>query len=112
MANPGILGVDGRWSEYSGYMQGLLGRVQKQWYKILYESRVAPLRGSHVIVTFKINSKGETDIVKVEDSGAGKQGVFSCLNAITDPQPYGKWTEQMIAVLGDEQQITLSFYYQ
>lgn len=110
--NARVLGVDGRWSEYREYMQGLLDRVEKQWYRILQGSRVAPPRGSQVIVTFKINSKGETDIVKVEDSDAGKQGVFSCLNAITDPQPYGKWTEQMIAALGDEQQITLCFYYQ
>ena len=110
--NVGILGIDARWSEYGEYMQELLEIVQVQWYKILQESRVSPPRGSHVVVTFKINSKGETEIVKVEDSDAGKQGVVSCTSAITYPQPYRKWTEQMIAVLGDEQQITLSFYYQ
>ena len=49
---------------------------------------------------------------KVEDAGAGKQGVFSCQNAITYPQPYRKWTDQMIAVLGDSQEITFGFYYQ
>ena len=110
--NVGILGIDARWSEYGEYMQELLEIVQTQWYKILQESRVSPPRGSHVVITFKINYKGETDIVKVEDSDAGKQGVFSCQNAITDRQPYRKWTEQMISVLGEEQQITLSFYYQ
>ena len=110
--NVGILGIDARWSEYGEYMQQMLEIIQIQWYKILQESRISPPRGSHVVVTFKINSKGETEIVKVEDSDSGKQGVFSCQNAITYPQPYRKWTEQMIAVLGDEQQITLSFYYQ
>lgn len=110
--NIGILGIDARWSEYGAYMQEMLEIIQVQWYKILADSRVSPPRGSHVVVTYKINSKGETEIIKVEDSDAGKQGVFSCQNAITYPQPYRKWTEQMIAVLGDEQQITLSFYYQ
>lgn len=110
--NIGILGIDARWSEYGAYMQEMLEIIQVQWYKILAESRVSPPRGSHVVVTFAINSSGETKIMKVEDSDAGKQGVFSCQNAITYPQPYRKWTEQMIAVLGDEQQITLSFYYQ
>ncbi len=107
-----INGVDACWSEHREYMQELLEIIQVQWYKILKESRISPPKSSHVIVTFKLNSKGEIDIAKVEDSDAGKLGVFSCLNAITYPQPYGKWTEQMIAVLGDEQQITLSFYYQ
>jgi hypothetical protein len=110
--NIGILGQDARWSEYGEYLQEVLEIIQVQWYKILAESRVSPPRGSHVDITFKINSKGETEIVKVEDSDAGKQGVFSCQNAITYPQPYRKWTDQMIAVLGDEQQLTLSFYYQ
>ncbi len=110
--NIGILGIDARWSEYGEYMQELLEIVQIQWYKILAESQVSPPRGSHVVITFKLNSKGETEIVKVEDADAGKQGVFSCQNAITSRQPYRKWTEQMIAVLGEEQQITLSFYYQ
>ena len=109
--NIGVLGIDARWSEYGAYMQELLEIVQVQWYKILQDSRVSPPRGSHVVVTFSINFKGETTIVKVEDSDAGKQGVFSCQNAITYPQPYRKWTDQMISVLGEEQQITLGFYY-
>lgn len=112
VSNLGILGMDARWSEYGDYLQELVEIVQTQWYSIMQESRVSPPRGSHVIITFKINSQGETDIVKVEDSDAGKQGVFSCQNAIQARQPYRKWTEQMIAVLGEEQSLTFAFYYQ
>lgn len=112
VANIGILGMDARWSEYGEYLQQLIEIVQTQWYNILNESRVSPPRGSHVVVTFRINSKGETEIVKVEDADAGKQGVFSCQNAITYPQPYRKWSDAMIAVLGDSQELTFSFYYQ
>jgi hypothetical protein len=112
VTNIGILGMDARWSEYGEYLNELIEIVQAQWYKILNESRVSPPRGSHVIVKFKINSKGEAEIVGTEDSNAGKQGVFSCQNAITYPMPYRKWTDQMIAVLGDSQELTFSFYYQ
>ena len=111
VANIGIIGMDAHWSEYGEYLNELIEIVQQQWYAINRESRVAPL-GSHVVVTFRINSKGETEITKVEDSGAGKQGVFSCQNAITYPQPYRKWSDAMIAVLGDSQELTFSFYYQ
>ena len=106
------LGYDARWSEYGEYLAELIEIVDTKWHSILEDSRVSPPRGSHVIVTFRINSKGETQITKVEDADAGKQGVFSCQNAITYPQPYRKWTEQMIAVLGDSQEITFGFYYQ
>ncbi|MBI2812796.1 MAG: hypothetical protein HYX71_00750 [Opitutae bacterium] len=112
VANIGILGMDARWSEYGEYLNELIEIVQVQWYNILRESRVSPPGGTNVIVKFRINSKGETEIIKVEDSGAGKQGVFSCQNAITYPQPYRKWTDQMIAVLGDSQELTFSFHYQ
>ncbi len=112
VSNMGILGMDARWSEYGEYMQELIEIVQTQWYRILEESRVSPPRGSHVVITFKINSKGETEIVKVEDVDSGKQGVWYCQSAIQDRQPYRKWTEQMISVLGDEQTITFGFYYQ
>lgn len=111
VSNMGILGMDARWSEYGEYLQQVIEIVQAKWYGILGESQVAPPRGSHVAVTFKINAKGETQIVKVEDTDSGRQGVFSCQNAITYPQPYRKWTDQMIAVLGDSQELTFVFYY-
>jgi len=110
--NLGIVGMDARWSEYGEYLAELVEIIQMSWYSILDESRSYPPRGSHVVVTFKINSKGETDIVKVEDSDAGKQGVFTCQSAIQARQPYRKWTDQMIAILGDEQELTFAFYYQ
>lgn len=111
VANIGILGIDARWSEYGEYLQELVEIVQAQWWRINAESRVAPIRGSHVVITFKLNARGEADIVKVEDAEAGRQGVFSCQSAILARQPYRKWTEQMIAVLGEEQQLTFVFYY-
>ena len=112
VTNVGVIGRDARWSASGEYLNELMEIVQVQWYSILQESRVSPPHGSHVIITFKINAKGETDIVKVEDADAGKQGVFSCQNAIQARQPYRKWTDQMIAVLGEEQTLTFAFYYQ
>jgi hypothetical protein len=112
VANMGIIGMDARWSEYGDYLQRLIEIVQLSWYNILAESRVSPPRGSSVAITFKINARGETDIVKVEDEGAGRQAVFSCQNAIQARQPYDKWSDQMIAVLGEEQTLTFKFYHQ
>jgi len=38
--------------------------------------------------------------------------VRACVSAITTRAPYGDWTDDMIAVLGSEQEMTFSFYYQ
>jgi len=112
VANMGIIGMDAHWSEYGEYLNELIEIVQAQWYAILRESRVSPPHGSSVVIKFRINAKGETEVTAVEDENAGKQGVFSCQNAITYPQPYRKWSDAMIAVLGDSQELTFKFYYQ
>lgn len=109
-SNIGILGIDARWSEYGEYMQELIEIVQRSWYAILENSKIAPKSGTHVIVTFRLNSSGEVTIQSVEET-AGKPGAYACQSAITERQPYRKWTDQMIAVLGNEQSITFSFYY-
>ena len=112
VVNVGIVGRDARWSEYGDYLNEMLKIIQVTCDRILEESRVGSPRGSHVVVTFKINAKGKTDIVKVEDADSGEQGIFSSKNAITYPQPYRAWSPQMIAALGDEQELSLAFYYQ
>lgn len=110
-SNIGILGIDARWSEYGEYMQEFVEIVQNSWYAILDESRIAPKSGTHVIVTFTLNSDGELSVLNTEET-AGKQGAYACTNALTVRQPYRKWTDQMVAVLGTQQTMTFSFYYQ
>jgi hypothetical protein len=89
----------------------MLGLIQVQWARVLSGSGVSPPKKSHVTINFKLNAKGETEITKVEDADAGQQGVSSCQSAITGAQPYRKWNEQMIALMGNEQSLTLVFYY-
>lgn len=109
-SNIGILGLDARWSEYGDYMQEFIEIVQSTWWSILRESRVAPKSGSSVIVTFTLTATGEVSVVSVEET-AGTAGAYTCTNAITSRQPYRKWTDQMIAVLGDRQTMTFRFFF-
>ena len=34
------------------------------------------------------------------------------MSAITTPAPYGAWSEDMVSVLGNEQEMTFLFFYQ
>jgi hypothetical protein len=49
--------------------------------------------------------------VSVENTSS-EQGKASCLSAVTMTAPYGEWTPDMIAMLGDTQDITIRFYYE
>jgi hypothetical protein len=110
--NVGALAYDAKWSAYGEYIQRLIDAVQAQWERLIIRSPIYPTRGTVVRVTFKIDSAGTiSEIVKVE-SPDERTAEYLCISAITERAPYGEWSEDMIAVLGREQEMTFRFFYQ
>ncbi len=110
--NIGNIGVDAKWSNYGAYLQKMIETVQIQWERILIESRSYPVSGTTVKVVFRMDSEGSiSQIVNVEGT-AGNQFEKVCTSAITARAPYGAWTDDMKAVLGESQEMTFTFYYQ
>jgi hypothetical protein len=111
--NIGMAAVDARWSNYGVYLQRMIETVQIQWDTLVSEGKNYPSRGSTVTVKFKINSDGAISRVTNVDGGmSGPQAEGYCVSAITKPSPFGKWTDNMVAMLGTEQEMTFVFYYQ
>ena len=110
--NIGAIGVDAKWSNYGQYLQKMIESVQIQWERILTESRVYPVSGTSVKVVFRMDKKGNIPVIVSVDGTAGDQGMKACTSAITARAPYGDWTDDMIAVLGESQEMTFTFYYQ
>jgi hypothetical protein len=109
--NIGPLAIDDKWSNYGVYLQKMIETVQIQWDKLLEDSQIYSPAGSTVIVKFILNSEGRiTTVVKV-DNNATEPAARACVNAITERSPYGPWTDDMKATLGEEQEMTFSFYY-
>jgi hypothetical protein len=111
-SNIGSIGRDARWSEYGEYLQRLIESVQIQWERILTQSKVYPTSGTRVVVQFELNSKGQVSRILGVDGTAGELSQSSCVSAITERAPYGDWSEDMVRVLGNEQELTFTFYYQ
>jgi len=67
-----------------------------------------------VEVKFVLNSKGEiSKIIHVNPSaGTSDAATRACPAAIEARAPYGDWTDDMIAMLGSEQEMTFTFLYQ
>lgn len=70
-----------------------------------------PPPGTIVRVTFIINDKGDITDIAPGDGEAPLQAKRACVSAITARAPYGKWSDDMVAVLGHEQEMTFTFYY-
>ncbi|RRJ96292.1 hypothetical protein Ga0100231_020525 [Opitutaceae bacterium TAV4] len=110
--NIGAVAYDAHWSSYGEYLQRLIDTVQVQWERLILNSAVYPPTGTRVLVKFVLNAKGEiTEILKVESNGS-RPSEYNCVNAIQARAPYGEWTEDMISVLGQSQEITFTFHYQ
>lgn len=113
-SNIGPVALDSRWSNYGVYMKRLIETVQAEWDGILLAAKEYPKPGSTVTITFILNSKGQIQKVVHVDSSPGTSdfGSRACGSALTNPSPYQPWTDDMIAVLGTEQQMTFTFYYE
>jgi hypothetical protein len=110
--NIGPIAYNAKWSSYGAYLHKMMEAIQIQWERILIESRTEPPSGSFVTVKFTLDKNGKiTEILDVE-STSSEQGKASCVSAITNTAPYGDWPDDMIAVLGDSQELTFRFYYE
>ena len=111
-SNIGPVAYSAKWSSYGAYLHKMMEAIQVQWERILIDSRTEPPSGTWVTVKFTLDKAGKvTDISDVQ-STSSEQGRASCVSAITNTAPYGEWSEDMIAVLGDSQELTFRFYYE
>ncbi len=110
-SNIGVNAWDARWSNYGSYLQRMIDTIQIQWERILTESRTYPPPGSMVTVKFVLNSEGRIARIVEVDSQASDSAAQACVSGITDRAPYGAWTDDMIALLGEEQEMTFTFHY-
>jgi hypothetical protein len=109
--NVGPVSYDARWSNYGRYLQLLIDSVQIQWERILSESKIYPPTGTSVTVKFIIDSEGKIARIVNVDNQSTEQAARACVSAITDRAPYGKWTDDMIDMLGKQQEMTFKFFY-
>lgn len=110
--NIGNVAYDAKWSNYGAYLQRMINTVQVQWERIIVQWNANPSIGSVVTVKFVLDADGKiAQIVNVE-TNANETATRACISAITDRAPYGEWTDDMRAVLGQNQELTFTFYYQ
>jgi hypothetical protein len=111
-SNIGLNAWDARWSNYGAYLQRMIDTIQIQWERILVQSQVYPPSGSTVTVKFVLDAEGRISRIVDVNNQSSDAAAAACVSGITDRAPYGTWTEDMRAVLGDEQEMTFAFYYQ
>ena len=108
--------ADGADPEIAQTFDQLIDTVQLQWDQLLSDNGgIAPTSGTKVKITFRLKSDGTVSQIISMDGDAGKLGETYCASAITipgaPPNGFGKWTDDMVAMMGDHQDLTFAFYY-
>ena len=105
--------MDARWTNYGQYLQTLISAVQLRWDEMVARSGFYPTRGSRVFVTFVLNKAGEVASIKGVEGTAGDVATNWCVIAVSPFAgfSYGPWTSDMVALLGEEQELTFVFLY-
>jgi len=104
--------ISEEWRPYESYVHGVVDRVQSIWAHLLGSRRsYQPKAGTRVMVRFRLDRHGRaTEILGVEtdDEAAAEP----CVAAIARQGSFGEWTPEMIAKLGESQEMTLEFFYE
>jgi hypothetical protein len=111
-SNVGLIANAAFRTNYGEYLDRMQDAVQAGWDNLLNNSGALPPSSTSVVVTFILKSDGTvSQVVKVEGNSSDL-GQKYCVSAITDRGSYGKWSDDMIKMMGTEQQMTFTFYYQ
>lgn len=110
--NVGVTAINAKFSNYGAYLQRLVEAVQIEWDGLVANMKAYPPPGTYVIVKFVLNAEGRVTGISNIENHTTDIGSRTCVAAITNRSPYGEWTEDMKAVLGEEQELVFTFYYQ
>lgn len=111
-ASMGITAIDARFSQFGFYLKQMFDTIQLQWYSLLANVTIGQEnRPARVDVEFVLTSEGRVDKAEVLDTNAGQLATLLCKDAIESRSPFGPWTEQMVASMGDETTIRIRFIY-
>jgi TPR repeat protein len=100
--------------EYGAYLARIIDAVNTQWDKNIRAKLEGgfsyPLAESKVRVTFRLNKEGDVSILNVDGSA---DTVWSRVpvDAVAQRAPYGVWSDDMIANMGNSTDITFTFSY-
>ncbi len=108
----GALAPDARLTPFGTYLNQMQEAIGQQWDNECEQFQFSMQdSGTQVDVVFTMNSRGEVENVQVEKSTATRAATLLCVTAIKAPSPYGVWTKEMVAMLGERYTLHFTFYY-
>jgi hypothetical protein len=100
---------DARWHEFGLYLREFSAAVRHRMYACLLEGTVKPPRFTACNVRFTLNAKGEIGQMTPQGQVYGQRAWEIARAALQGG--HRPWTPEMVAMMGDQQNITFRFYF-
>lgn len=107
----GALALDARFSAYGDYAQRMLEAIQASWWGILSRTRLDDFAAGTVVVRFRLARDGTVPEAEIVSSTVPLLAALACQDAVQLPAPYDAWRPEMVALLGEDETVTLTFHY-
>jgi hypothetical protein len=108
----GLDSMDPKWRDFRPYLIGFARKVEMYWRAVLAKYPQARTGVGVVGIRLIVNSRGELGgVVHMETPpiDGARAGMLGCGDAVKASAPFAKWTPEMTAALGNEQDLMLYF---
>lgn len=108
----GALAIDANFSEFGAYQQRMIEAISAQWQLLgRHANYTSTDYGTKVVTEFTLNQEGQVTDLQIRFTSSSRPATLLVQDAILSRAPFGKWTREMVATLGDEQTIKITFFY-
>ena len=107
----GAIAVDAKFSNYGDYSQRMMEAIQSSWWALIDRARFGSVSRGSVVVRFNLRRDGSVVDAEILRSDVPSVMAFACKDAVMAPAPFDHWREDMVALFGNEQTVTITFHY-
>ena len=107
----GAIAVDAKFSNYGDYSQRMMEAIQSSWWALIDRARFESVSRGSVVVRFNLCRDGSVVNAEILHSDVAQVMALACKDAVMAPAPFDHWREDMVALFGNEQTVTITFHY-
>jgi outer membrane biosynthesis protein TonB len=110
--NVGEMAISSNFSNFGNYENRMYDAISAQWNDLAdrYPFTGADV-GTRVVVVFALDQQGNVVACQVVSSSASRGATLLCTQAILSRSPFGPWTKDMADLLGETQNVKITFWY-
>jgi hypothetical protein len=109
--NVGQTAIQSNFSQFGNYEQRMWEAISSAWYQLADKMDLGSAVGTYVVVVFTLNQQGEVIECQAVKSTSPTPATYICTEAVQSVSPFGPWPEDAKKMLGETQNVRVTFWY-